>query len=240
MILAAGEGRRLLPLTRTLPKALVPVAGQPMVKRLIDRLVNMGFDHFVVNLHHHADQLQQYLLENTPDHIMLTFSDEREMLLDTGGAIKHARQNFSPGEPFLVHNVDVYTTLLPATLLNCHEQSKAMATLAVQHRQSSRHLLFNEQMQLCGWRNNATGEERMVNPGAKGLTPLAFSGVHIADPKIFSYFPQQDRFSLIDLFLAAAADGAIVKALPHNNDPWFDLGTPEKITAFEQNEQWKR
>lgn len=233
-ILAAGIGSRLSPLTDDIPKAMVPVAGKPMILHLLERLAGLGITQFVVNLHHHADKLQSYLESLSLPCVTIEYSDERDALLDTGGALKRAAGYFGNGAPFLIHNVDVWTTLSPFTLLNMHRQSGALATLAVRNRVSSRYLLFNNNMRLSGWENRKTGEKIIVNESVDRLSPLAFSGVQIVSPELFDHFPHSDRFSLIELYLQAASSGRI-KGVIHDTDEWYDLGTPENIQRLDDH-----
>jgi NDP-sugar pyrophosphorylase family protein len=234
MILAAGLGSRLSPLTDTVPKALVRVAGQPMIMRLMHKLITLGYDDFVVNLHHHAGQLRDFLERHKPSGVTIQYSDETDALLDTGGALKRARYLLEGGGPFLVHNVDVWTTLAPQRLMEGFDEAGVSAVLAVRDRETSRYLLFDEEDRLCGWRNNTTGEERMAVHGADVLNPLAFSGIQVIDPMLFQWFPHHQRFSLVDLYLRAVSGGAVIKGLLHNQDQWFDLGTVERIKAVEE------
>jgi NDP-sugar pyrophosphorylase family protein len=233
MILAAGLGTRLMPLTNDLPKALVPVKGKPMILHLIERLMQQGVDHFVVNLHHHAGMLRDFLLSLDVPGITLQCSDERDALLDTGGAIKRAARFFEHEEHFLVHNVDIWTNLDINKMIRMHTANRAMGTLAVRDRPTTRYLLFNDHSSLCGWQNLKTGEEMLVHQEEKHLTPLAFSGIQIVSPGIFRYFPAHERFSLVELYLAAAATERIV-AYRHDQDDWSDLGTPERINSLDR------
>lgn len=233
MILAAGLGTRLKPLTNDLPKALVPVQGKPMILHLIERLMQQGISSFVVNLHHHAEMLRDFLLSIDDPGITLQFSDERDALLDTGGAIKRAARYFEHEERFLVHNVDVWTNLSLSNMIKLHDANRAMATLAVRDRITSRYLLFNDRSALCGWQNRNSGEQILVDQAEKHLYPLAFSGIQIVSPEIFRYFPENDRFSLVSLYLAAAPTARIF-AYRHDHDQWSDLGNQERIDALDR------
>jgi NDP-sugar pyrophosphorylase family protein len=232
MILAAGLGTRLGPVTETMPKALVPVAGKPMIMNLLERLSSWGIKEFVINVHHFADELEFFLRNLNFSGITISISDERDLLLDTGGAIKRAAEYFADGKPFLVNNVDVLTATSPFKLLSFHVESCAMATLAVRDRVTSRYLLFNQDHILAGRENRSTGMKEMVGTNHDNLKSLAFSGVQIMSPGIFRYFPAGPCFSIIDLYLAAATAGEKVVAYRHDEDQWIDLGIPERIAGF--------
>jgi NDP-sugar pyrophosphorylase family protein len=234
LILSAGLGTRLKPLTVTIPKALVPVAGKPMIVHLLERLSKYGINEFIINLHHHADMLQTYLESLHMPGISIAFSDEREALLDTGGALKRAARCFSDGKPFLVHNVDVWTDLDPGALLRFHKRQGAMATLAVRHRTSSRYFLFDAAMELAGWENAASGTRLLSRPANKELVPLAFSGVQVINPDLFGYFPESGKFSLVDLYLNAAKEEKII-GFRHDEGVWSDLGTRDRIASIISN-----
>lgn len=231
LILAAGLGTRLKPFTDEIPKAMVPVAGKPMIVHLIERLARAGIQEFVVNLHHHADVLQQFLEQVSIPGISVVFSDERDALLDTGGALKRASSFFADGKPFLVYNVDVWSDTNPFSMLEFHNRLGAMATLAVRHRETTRKLLFSHRGQLAG-RIAADGSREWVGEAQDNCTPLAFSGIQIVSPEICRYFPPADRFGLVELYLRAAAAGETVVPFRHDKDTWADLGTVQRINSL--------
>ncbi|HRZ42338.1 MAG TPA: sugar phosphate nucleotidyltransferase [Bacteroidales bacterium] len=231
LILAAGLGTRLMPYTEKIPKALVPVAGKPMILHLLERLACKGIHEFVVNLHHHADVLQQYLEQLTVPGISIAFSDERDALLDTGGALKRAAAHFDDGQPFLVHNVDVWSGTDPFAMLQYHQQTGAIATLAVRNRETKRKLLFDAGGKLAG-RITADGKHEWVKNPSDKCTPVAFSGIQIVSPAIFRHFPSSSRFGLVEFYLRAAAAGDPVVPYLHDEDLWADLGTIEKIKSI--------
>lgn len=204
MIFAAGLGTRLKPLTDTMPKALVPVNGEPMLKMVLDRLIAAGYDDIVINIHHFASQIRDYVAANGNFGIRISFSDESDLLRDTGGGIKFAEPLLGVGEPFLVHNVDIDSNLDFGWFRKQH-RGDAAATLLVSRRETSRYLLFDDDMRLVGWQNVKTGEIRSpygsIDPDQ--CTPLAFSGIHYAGPAVFPLmqdFP--DVFSIIDFYLS--------------------------------------
>ncbi len=218
MIFAAGLGTRLKPLTDTMPKALVRVCGKPLLYHVMHRLVSAGFDGIVINVHHFADMIEEYLASEAIPGIKVSISDERDMLRETGGGIRHARK-FLDGD-FLVHNVDIISDLdIGWFLLQC--RPGAMATLLVSARKTSRYLLFDDSMRLVGWTNTVTGEVRSPYPGldAEACRKLAFSGIHYISDSIFDVMdrydrnaiasggsPFGDRFPIMDFYLKTAAE----------------------------------
>ncbi len=232
MIFAAGLGTRLRPLTDNRPKALVQVGGIPLLEIAIRRLRKYGFREVVINVHHHADQIIQFLREHGYFGLNIHISDERDLLLNTGGGLKKAA-DFLSDAPFLVMNADVLTNMDFSRLVKDHSSSGALATLAVRNRESSRHLLFDQDRQLVGWRHNRTGELRMSRElPDDAYQGFAFSGIQIVDPQLFHYFPDEDVFSTIDLYLAAAKKEAIL-AYGHDADIWIDVG---KLPAVQEAE----
>jgi len=228
MLFAAGLGTRLRPLTNDRPKALVPVAGIPLLELTLRKLKHFGFSEVVINLHHFGEKIIDFLDQHKNFGLDIHLSDERDLLLNTGGGLKKAAQWLKDG-PFLVHNTDVITNLDLNALLEYHQNSEALATLAVRTRNTSRHLLFDEENTLCGWRNNNTGQVRNCRACAK-VQPLAFSGIHVLSPDIFDLMPEEKVFSIIDVYLNAGRQHDI-KAFPHEKGFWFDVG---KIPQLER------
>lgn len=229
MIFAAGLGTRLKPYTLDRPKALVEVEGIPMLEWCIRRLLFFGFRDIVVNVHHHADQIRQFLQDKQYFNANIQISDESDVLLDTGGGLKRAVPLLGTEQPILLHNVDVFSNLNLAQLYHIHLQSGALATLATRHRKSSRNLLFDEQQQLCGWTNQKTGETKIVRAAIR-TEALAFSGIQVVSPAIFDCFPDKQAFSIIDLYLEAAPDYP-VKAYLHDDTSWLDAGKPDQLVT---------
>jgi NDP-sugar pyrophosphorylase family protein len=233
MILAAGMGTRLHPLTLSKPKALVEVNGTPMLEIVIRRLIKYGFKDIVINVHHFADQIVSFLKNNHNFGISITISDETDLLLDTGGGLLKARDFLSDGHPFLVHNVDILTDFNLTDLYNYHIQNKPLATLAVKDRTTSRSFLINTKQELCGWRNNQTGKTIIAKGIEKDLSPIAFSCVHVMNPEIFDYITETGVFSITDTYLRLASNHTIL-TWSHNQSMWFDLGRVANLQEAEQ------
>ncbi|MDP2423158.1 MAG: sugar phosphate nucleotidyltransferase [Bacteroidales bacterium] len=224
MILAAGMGTRLRPLTEDKPKALVKINHKPLIEHVIERLQNFGYHDVIVNLHHRANLLKTFLESKKLNSLNLSFSDETTKLLDTGGGIKKARWFFSDGEPFLVHNCDVISKIPIDRMLNQHMLSGALATLAVSNRHTARPLAFDESNHL---------KERFKSneiPQVKGevLRPLAFSGIYLLDPEIFNFMPDKDVFSIVDVLIEAATS-RLVMAYEHDPAIWMDVGSKNNL-----------
>lgn len=221
MILAAGLGTRMKPLTDTMPKALVDVNGQTLLERAIRHLLKADVDEIIVNVHHFADQIEDFIHRHDfgiPIHI----SDERKAILGNGGALKHAEKYLSGDEPFFVHNVDVISDIDLMDMLYLYQNSKAVAVLAVRKRETIRMLCFDEDHRLCGWKNKETGELK----GRDGHE-LAFSGIHLVHPGLLKKMPA-GNFSMIDFYLETARDQTIL-AYDHSDGQWMDVGTPARL-----------
>lgn len=241
MILAAGLGTRLRPLTDHRPKALVEIAGRTLLEICLSRLRVFGVREAIVNVHHFAGMVVDYLQANQNFGMTVEISRE-ERLLDTGGGLKKASWFFlEPGaaapsaaanEPFILHNVDVLSTIDLAHMIRFHSERNALATLAVQDRPTSRPLLFNRQGLFQG---RAAQRDRAREPAsyapAPGSEPLAFSGIHIVSPRIFAKLHEQGAFSIIDAYVRLAAEGEKILAFPADDSYWRDLGRPENILA---------
>ncbi len=214
LVFAAGLGTRLKPLTDTMPKALVPVAGRPLLDHVFSKLRGSGFDDITVNVHHFASMIRDYLASNDPG---VHISDETDLLRETGGGILHARP-FLEGGPFLVHNVDILSNIdLPGFVSACRED--ALATLVVSERETSRYLLFDEELRLCGWTNIKTGEVRSPYPDLdpSKYRKLAFSGIHFLSGRIFDVFEDEncpERFPIIDFYISVCGRYPIYGYVP--------------------------
>jgi NDP-sugar pyrophosphorylase family protein len=234
MVLAAGLGTRLRPLTNDRPKALVTVAGRTLLEITLQRLRSFGICDVIINVHYFADQVVDYLKSNSDFGMHLEVSRE-DVLLDTGGGLKQAASFFldSPDrdEPFVLHNVDVVSTIDLAKMLNVHSEQKVLATLATQHRSSSRQLLFDRNNQLCGRRKKDEAPE-MVRE-ATSTDAVGFCGVHVISPKLLHSMTETGAFSIIDSYLRLASDGESIVSFSADEYYWRDLGKPESISAAE-------
>ncbi len=232
MILAAGLGTRLRPFTNDRPKALVEIAGRTLLEITIERLRSVGVTEVIVNTHHFADRMTDFLRNHKVPGMRIEISHEI-ILLDTGGGLKNASSFFlEPGphrdQPFILHNVDVLSKIDICAMLRFHVERGALATLAVQNRSTSRYLLFDETTNLCGRRSGLTGKTELVRPAA-ATQALAFSGIHVLSPKIFDLLTEIGAFSIIDAYLRLAAEGHTIAAFRADDSYWRDLGRPEHI-----------
>jgi NDP-sugar pyrophosphorylase family protein len=231
-ILAAGLGTRLRPITNDIPKALVQINGVPLIEHAIKRLKNNGCNKIIINLYHYADKVIKFLASKNYLETDITISDESGFLLDTGGGLKKISWFFAPGESFIVHNVDIIADFEISELYKRHLSSGKIATLAVQKRESSRYFLFDEERSLCGWENIKTGEQKIARKPVGNLGQYAFSGIHSADSGIFKYFPEENVFSLVDLFLKAASHEKIT-FFDHTGSRFIDVGKKENLIKAE-------
>lgn len=229
MILAAGLGTRLRPLTDDRPKALVEVAGRTLLEITLRRLAAFGIREVIVNVHHFADMVVEYLKKNGDFGLRVEISRE-DVLLDTGGGLKKAAWFFegSP-DPLVLHNVDVVSTIDLGRMIEFHQKNQALVTLAVQDRETSRYLLFDEHNQLCGRRAGRDQVAEMVRPAAKAKA-LAFSGIHVIAPRFLRMMTEEGIFSVINSYLRVARQGEMVSAFRADEYYWRDLGKPESIT----------
>lgn len=231
MILAAGLGTRLRPLTNNKPKALIEIHGRPMLEWLILRLKEQAFNDLIINTHHFADQIQAFLKTKNNFDIHIEISHESE-LLDTGGGIKKAAWFFDDDKPFLVHNVDVLTDLDYRQMMVQHIRQKALVTLAVRDRKTSRYFLFDRQNNLCGWQSIQSNERRIVRNEGQAFYRRSFMGIHIVSPYIFQYMKNENAFSIIETYLQVAANQTI-KSFAADDFRWLDLGRKENLEEAE-------
>jgi len=255
MILAAGLGMRLRPLTDNRPKALMEVAGRTLLEITLSRVSSFGVRDVIINVHHFPDMILDYLQAHNNFGLHIAISRE-EQLLDTGGGLKKASWFFlqdsaHSDEPFILHNVDVISTIDLRRMLEFHNEKQALATLAVQHRESSRQLLFDADLRLCGRRVVSDQPPELVRgyptnthregtasavpnsaANSRALAPevppqaLAFTGIHIISPRLLHLMPEQGAFSIIDTYLHLSARGENILAFPADDAYWRDLGTP--------------
>lgn len=238
MVLAAGLGTRLRPLTNDRPKALVEINGRTLLEITLSRLKSFAIDEVVVNAHHFADRLIEYLQSHHNFGMTIEVSRE-DLLLDTGGGLKKAAWFFlknkesvnpdNPDDAFILHNVDVISTIDLNRMMQLHRTSRALATLAVQDRKTSRYLLFSDQQELCGRRLVKEGKTELAG-NAQPKYELAFSGIHVISTRLLPLMTEEGIFSIIDVYLRLASQGEAIKAFRADEYDWRDLGTPESVT----------
>ncbi|MCA4783085.1 nucleotidyltransferase family protein [Empedobacter stercoris] len=231
MIFAAGLGTRLKPFTENHPKALAIVNGKPLLQRNIEYLKSYGIDEVVINVHHFADQIIEFLEENNYFGIEITISDETDQVLETGGGLVKAKTNFD--EDFLVMNVDILTDLHLTNFIKAHQENKALATLAVSDRNSSRKLYFNDKNELKGWRNLKTEEEIKAVDSLDDLNDLAFSGIHVINPALFDKITETGKFSIMKVYMNLMKTESII-GFDHSGGILIDVGRPESVLEAEQ------
>ncbi len=235
LIFAAGLGTRLKPLTDDMPKALVPVAGKPLIFHVVNKLKACGFDDVVVNVHHFADSIIDYVHSQDDFGIKVSFSDERDMLRETGGGICHARP-FLEGGPFLVHNVDIISDLDIGWFIG-KSRPDALSNILVSERKTQRYLLFDDDMMMVGWTNVATGEVKSPYPGLDPgqFRKLAFSGVHLISEGIFTIFDEDGwdgRFPIMDFYISECGRHRIHGIVPEELR-MIDVGKLESLDEAE-------
>lgn len=228
MVFAAGLGTRLQNETAGKPKALVEVAGKPLLYHAIGKLKKAGVKEVVVNVHHFAGKVIDYI-NSTDFGIKIHISDERELLLETGGGLKKAAPIFTGDEPVLIYNVDILSNIDLSLLIANHLKTGALATLAVRKRETQRYFKFDAEKQLVGWINKKTGETKISRPEVFDMAEeMAFSGIHVVQPEIFGLMPEFERFSIADFYLDVAKTHTI-KGFYDTSDLWIDVGKPEQL-----------
>ena len=232
MIFAAGLGTRLYPLTIDRPKALVEIAGKTLLQLAIERLGNAGYHELIINIHHFGDQIIRFLELHHNFGLSITISDERDRLLNTGGALLKAAPLLNGTEPFLVYNVDVLSNIDLDLFRKYHIEKNALATLVVRERKTARYLAFDDEMLLSGWKNIKTGDEISIR-NLLNCSLLAFSGIQMIDPAIFELIAQTGSFPIIPLYLELAADYPIM-GFYDQSSLWMDLGKPDQIVEAEK------
>lgn len=234
LLFAAGLGTRLKEHTQDKPKALVNLAGKPLLQHVVEHLKKQGITDITINVFHFADQVVSFVEKNNSFGIDIHISDERGQLLDTGGGLKKAGIFLKGDKPILIYNVDVISNLDLNVLLKYHQEQKALATLVVRPRETSRYLMFDQNLQLAGWKNFRNGETIISRPESfADAQPLAFSGIHLVQPEILDLITEEGKFPIMDLYLRLAKDQSI-KAFIDHSDLWMDLGKPEELLAAEK------
>jgi len=232
MIFAAGLGTRLGDITRQIPKALVEINGKTALQIAVEKLTTEGFNDIIVNVHHHPDAMLSEIDRLRKEGFVITVSDETDELLDTGGGLFKAR-GFFDEEPFLVYNVDIFTDLNLDKLYRHHLASSAIATLAVRHRQGNRMLIIDKNGRVRGWHNNSTKEEILTLESRKGLEEIAFTGIHVVSPKIFSLM-EDGIYSMTSLYLMIAGK-QFINSFLYDEGYWFDCGTPSNLEKIRKH-----
>ena len=235
MVLAAGVGSRLRPLTDQLPKALVEVGGTPLIEIALRRLAAAGVRDVVVNVFHHADMLERFLEGRAGDLGLRMAISREEELLDTGGGIKKAAPWLAGAEPFFVHNADVVSGVDLRRLWAAHRQSGALATLSVRERAASRRFLFDAQGRLCGWEERGAGRRDWAAGPVEPVTPLGFDGIQVLAPEILPMLSEEGPFSMTRAYLRLAGLGQRIVAFRADAYYWADIGSPAKLEAVERH-----
>lgn len=240
MVLAAGLGTRLRPLTDNKPKALVEIGGRTLLDFALSRLRSFGVREAIINVHHFADMVAGYLKANQNFGMRIEISRE-DLLLDTGGGLKKAAWFFledlaRANEPFVLHNVDILSSIDLAKMLDAHQRTKALATLAVKDRETSRYLLFDEENRLCGRRAGRERKPETARP-AHDTKALAFCGIHVISPRLLTMLTEDGVFSIIDAYLRLAKQGEEIRAFRADEYYWRDAGKLEQVQQAAQDLQ---
>lgn len=232
MILAAGLGTRLHPLTHNKPKALIEIHGKTLLEIVLQNLIDAGVGEVIINLHHFPEQIKSFLRANSFFGIHIEFSYEKK-LLNTGGGLKNAAHFFKGDEPFYLHNVDIVSDIDLKKMYDQHCHSTALATLAVQKRKTSRYLIFDEQDNLCGWKSLA--EQRTILPRkpAGSTVDLGFCGIHVISPEIFALCKETGTFSIIQTYLRLISEGTEIRAFHADGYRWLDLGKTDQLKRIQ-------
>lgn len=234
IILAAGRGTRLKPITENLPKPMIRLSGMALLEIVVRKLLQSGFDEIALNIHHHAEQMRNFVHDLEKKYQRHFLISEEHELLDTGGGIKKVISYLDTTQPILVHNVDIVSDLNLTKLYEYHVAMAAQATLAIQKRSSDRALLFDVNKQLCGRTNRKTGRSEIMRDGMEPVLPSAFCGIQIINPDIFLNFPGE-KFYSIDCYLEAASKNYKIMGYDISESYWRDLGTLDDLHSAEQD-----
>jgi len=232
MIFAAGLGTRLYPITKDKPKALAPFLNMSLLAYNLKYLTNLGIDEFIINTHHFADKIEEYLKQNNNFGYNITLSRE-EILLDTAGGLAKAARFFDGDEDILLYNVDVISNIDIQKMYQYHKENKSIATLAIRNRDTSRYLLFNHKNKLVGWRNISNGDEIWCNKHVDNVNQFAFSGVHWINSSLIEKL-KIEKLSIVPFYLNEGKNNKIM-GYEHNDDYWFDCGKIESLKTAEEH-----
>jgi NDP-sugar pyrophosphorylase family protein len=234
MIFAAGLGTRLKPLTDHMPKALIPVAGKPLLEHVILKLRDAGSEEIIINIHHFPQQIIDFVESNNQFGIHIAFSDEQEQLLETGGGVRKAEHFLNDGKPFFVHNADILSNTNLKALYAQHQRTHPLATLVVSERDTFRYLLFDDDLQLRGWINEKTGELKPEGFSKPELYhKLAFSGIQVLSPGVFELMRNfENRFSITDFYLSQVTQQRILGYV-QDDFRMIDVGKTETLSQAE-------
>lgn len=232
MLLAAGLGTRLKPFTDSHPKALALVNGKTLLQRNIEYLLSFGIEDIIINIHHFPDQIRLYLTQYRCFGARITFSDETDAVLETGGGLMKAAWFLRDSDPFVLMNVDILTDMDLNKMTAVHKEHHPVATLACMERETSRYFLFDESNRLCGWENVNTGEQK-IRRKAANYTKKAFSGIHLISPKIFELINESGKFSMTNAYLNLA-NKYPVYGFDHSGTKFMDVGRPESVRQAEE------
>ena len=234
LIFAAGLGTRLKDHTIDKPKALVQLAGKPLLQHALEKLIHHQINDITINVYHFADQIITFLKNHPFPGVSIHISDERDELLDTGGGLKKAEIFLTGNEPILIYNVDVISNLDLNKLENHHLSSGSLATLVVRHRDTARYLMFDQDLQLAGWKNFSNGETKISHEdNFTNAIPYAFSGIQIVQPEIFNLIIEKGKFPIMDLYLRLAQTQSI-HGFVDTSTIWMDLGKPDQLPLAEK------
>lgn len=235
LILAAGIGSRLRPLTDTTPKALIEIDGVPILERVLLRLKAVGVRSFVVNVHHHAQKVAEFCVDLSRRHgVAVSVSREDDLLLDTGGAVKKASALLRGRSAFIIHNADVLTDIDLTALLRAHRDTEALSTLCVRERDCSRAYLFDDHGRFVGHDDRGADRTTWAKGPVASTTRLGFDGIHVVSPSLLDRLTESGVFSITKSYLRLAASGAEIRAFRTDRWAWHDIGTAEKLSAAQR------
>ncbi len=230
MILAAGYGTRLKPLTNSIPKALIKINQTPLLELVIKKLLAAGVNEIIINIHHHAEQVVSFIKEKRNFGVRIEFSKEPK-ILGTGGGLKQAVHFFNDGKPFFLHNVDILSTINLSDIYQFHLERNASVTLALKKRETKRFFIIDDKNFICGHADISKKVTRIKRTPEGKTDLMPFCGIHVISPKIFEYFNQTGQFSIVDVYLDLIANGLPVIGYMADKNYWKDIG---KLDTLEE------